>query len=327
MYYGLIFVSVFMFGGTFALKDVYRSRVGSGLKVSIQFSLMTATPGLIMLLIINGFKFEFTWFTLIMSIIHSLSGFCMTFCGFRALERINLSLYSLFMMLGGMVLPYFQGILFYDEPLTGAKIICFILICAALALTVDYKNVLPDGILKKLDALKCRIFGITREEEASSENESGESKQPKKKGGFIYYFVIFVLNGMSGVMSKYFTEAPFEKTSAAGYSILSAVTSIVMASCIMIYIMLTHKGPKIKHTPLTIAIASSNGILNRIANYILVVTLANGVDSSIQYSIVTGGVIAMSTAVSFFKANKPKVTEIVSAVVACVGIAALLLPF
>ena len=306
MYYGLIFVSVFMFGGMFALQDVYRSKVGAGLKVSIQFSLMTAIPGLIILLIMNGFKFEFTWFTLIMALINSLSSFCMTFCGFRALERINLSLYSLFMMLGGMILPYFQGILVYNEPITGAKIICFILICAAIALTVDIKK--P----KKSD---------------SQDGENADA--PKRKSGFIYYFVIFVLNGMSGVMSKYFTEAPFEKTSAAGYSILSALTSIVMAAAIMVAIVVKEKGNgiKIKHTPLTVGIAASNGILNRVANYILVITLANGVDSSIQYSIVTGGVIAVSTAVAFLNVKKPKMKEIISAVIACVGIAALLLPF
>ena len=333
MYYALIFVSVFMFGGTFALKDVYRSKVGAGLKVSIQFSLMTAIPGLIALFLINGFKLEFTWFTFIMAIIHSLSGFAMTFCGFRALERINLSLYSLFMMLGGMVLPYFQGIMFYDEPITGAKIVCFILVCAALALTVDYKNVLPDSVLNWFAKLKGSVSGSENEENSASKKSSCEggekSEEPsaksKKRGGFIYYFVIFVLNGMSGVMSKYFTEAPFEKTSAAGYSILSAITSISMALILMLFMM--NKGPKIKHTPVTVTIAASNGILNRIANYILVITLANGVESSIQYSIVTGGVIAVSTAVAFLKPNKPKMLEIISAIIACLGIAALLLPF
>ncbi len=335
MYYALIFVSVFMFGGTFALKDVYRSRVGSGLKVSIQFSLMTAIPGLIALFLINGFKFEFTWFTFIMALIHSLSGFAMTFCGFRALERINLSLYSLFMMLGGMVLPYFQGIMFYDEPITGAKIVCFLLVCAALALTVDYKNVLPDSVLERFGKIKSSLFGGVQKNETEatarenpvcdSADVTDTSVKPKKRGGFIYYFVIFVLNGMSGVMSKYFTEAPFEKTSAAGYSILSAITSICMALILMLFMM--NKGPKIKHTPLTVSIAASNGILNRIANYILVITLANGVQSSIQYSIVTGGVIAVSTAVTFFKPKKPKIIEVVSAIIACLGIAALLLPF
>ena len=292
---------------------------------------MTAIPGLIALFLINGFKLEFTWFTFIMAIIHSLSGFAMTFCGFRALERINLSLYSLFMMLGGMVLPYFQGIMFYDEPITGAKIVCFILVCAALALTVDYKNVLPESLLNCLAKLKSSLLGGAKQEENTSAEESAcecteeTVAKPKKRGGFIYYFVIFVLNGMSGVMSKYFTEAPFEKTSAAGYSILSAITSIGMALILMLLMM--NKGPKIKHTPVTVTIAASNGILNRIANYILVITLANGVESSIQYSIVTGGVIAVSTAVAFFKPNKPKMLEIISAIIACLGIAALLLPF
>ena len=137
MYYGLIILSVIMFGGCFALNDVYQKMRGSSVKVSIQFSLVSAVAGLVALLAINGLKFEFTVFTFIMALAMTFVGFGFSFCGFRALGMINLSLYSLFSMLGGMALPFLQGIIFYGESITVAKVVCFVFICAALLLTVE----------------------------------------------------------------------------------------------------------------------------------------------------------------------------------------------
>ena len=134
-------------------------------------------------------------FTLIMSLLLALVGFGFTFCGFRALGIINLSLYSVFSMLGGMVLPFLQGILFYGEPMTWAKVICLIFITLALLLTVE---------------------------------RGGSGK------GWLYYVGIFVLNGMSGVICKIFSSSPFEKTCEAGFTILSSICTIVLALVFMV---------------------------------------------------------------------------------------------
>ena len=95
MYYALIILSVVMFGGSFALNEAYQKRRGSTLKISLWFSLIGSFSGTVVLFIANGFRFEFTPFTLLMAMIGSAIGFGFTFCGFRALGTINLSLYSL----------------------------------------------------------------------------------------------------------------------------------------------------------------------------------------------------------------------------------------
>ena len=136
IYYGLILLSVAMFGGGFAFQDLYRKKLGSGLCISMEASCIGAVAGLTVLLAINGFAFEYTPFTLLMASWAALNGMAFTFCAFRALDYINLSLFSLFSMLGGMVLPFFQGILFYDEAFTLAKGICVACIIAALLCTL-----------------------------------------------------------------------------------------------------------------------------------------------------------------------------------------------
>ena len=278
MYYALIMLSVIIFGACFYLKDVYRKLRGNSLKISMQFSATSSIAGLIVLLIINGLKFEFTLFTFIMAVLAALNGFAFTFCSFKALGSINLSLYSLFSMLGGMALPFVQGIVFYREEITLAKCICFTLILLALLLTV----------------------------------EKGE-----RKNGTVYYIGIFVLNGLSGVFSKIFTSAPFPKTSAAGYSILTALCSIVISLTCLLFFFRKNKKES-RFSALSELVSAFSGIANRLANFILVIALMH-VDSSVQYPMVTGGVIIVSTIICFFGKNKPSKKEILSVIVAFIG--------
>lgn len=279
LYYALIILSVVMFGGCFALNDLYRQKRGSSIKSSLQYSFIGSIAGFAVLMIANGFQFEFTPFTFIMAILASLNGFAFTFCSFKALDRINLSLYSLFSMLGGMVLPFLQGILFYGEKLSLAKLLCFLLIAVALVLTV----------------------------------EKGERKK-----GTVYYLCIFILNGMSGVLSKFYAEAPFSKASATGYTNWISVCSVVIAG-ILLWVV---SGNSPKEGALSLAetaIGAASGIANRIANLVLVLALAH-VDASVQYPMVTGGVMIVSTLICFFGADKPSKKEVLSVLISFAGL-------
>lgn len=283
MYYGLILFAVILFTGCSVINDTYRKQQGSSLKVSMQFTLISSITGLMALLCINGLKLEFTFFTLCMALLTCLVSFGCTFCTFKALESINLSLYSVFCMLGGMVLPFIQGIWFYGEAVTGTKIVCFVLLCIALGITVE---------------------------------------KGKKRTGTKYYIGIFVLNGMMGVLSKIFSEAPFHKTSAAGYSILIAFCGICIAAAALLTVL---KKEEVKPVaPGFAGLASAAGIANKIANFILVIALAH-VDSSVQYPMVTGGVMIASTTICFFGENKPSKKEVLSVLIAFVAMLVLLI--
>lgn len=284
MYYALISLSVIMFGACFALSDTYRKLRGNTVKVTLQYTLVSTIAGLIVFLLLNGCKVEFTWFTFALSVVGTVNGLTLSFCSFKALGKINLSLYSLFMMLGGMVLPFLQGIIFFGEAITWAKVICFAFICVALVLTV----------------------------------EKGERKK-----GTIYYIGIFVLNGMSGVLSKIFTAADFAKTSPEGYSILSGICSITLVS-ILLLTFFRGKDNTPKNTFKSVSVSAMNGIINRLANNWLVIALAY-VDASVQYPMVTGGVMIVSTAICFFGKNKPSKKEVLSVAIAFIGMLALFL--
>ena len=292
--YALVLISVVMFGGGFAFQDLYRKKRGSGIKASMESACIGALAGLIVLLVINKFKFEFTPYTLLMAFLAAINGILFTFCSFKALEYINLSLFSLFAMLGGMMLPFLQGIAFYGEGITLAKVICVLFIVVALIFTID--------------------------------------KSDKKKGG-IFYLGVFVLNGISGVLSKFFTESTYPKTSVEGYSIWMAIITVVITGAMWIIISLREKG-KIKNEESEVLskkvilqsvwISAAYGVINKVANYFLVVALVY-LQSSIQYPLVTGGTMIVSTVLGLFNDKKPTKRDLLSVAFAFVGMLALFL--
>ncbi len=282
MYYGLIIAAVVMFGFQFFFNQKFESKNGNSLASSMIFIFGGSIAGLLVLLAINSFRLEFTLYTLIMSVVTALNMIACIVCSLKALAYINLSLYSIFSMLGGMVLPFVAGILFYGEDLTKGKVVCFIAITLALCLTFQ---------------------------------KSGGNKK-----GYIYYAGIFIFNGMSGVLSKIFQESGYPKTSSAGYSILSAAATVVIAGVFLIF--LRNKLPKIDKA--SVFQLNAYGILNKVANYLLLVALAH-VPASTQYPMVTGGVMIVSTVLGFFTDKKPGIREIISVALSFAGIMALVI--
>ncbi len=281
MYYAIITLSVIMFGVQFLFNDKYQKETGSGAAPTFFFAFLSSVVGLICLLVINKFQFGFTPFTLIMASVAAVNSLLYTFCSLKAFEHINLSLYSIFAMLGGMVLPFFAGIIFYDEPLTIQKAGCLLLITLALAFTA----------------------------------EKGE-----KKKGTVYYAGVFILNGMSGVISKAFQSASYEKCNAAVFSIWMAIVSAVISGVVLIFIRKNLEKPNKKAVFCTVGY----GVLNKIANYLLLIALAV-LPASVQYPFVTGGTMVVSTVISAMCGQKPSKKEIFAVVLSFAGIIILIL--
>ncbi len=272
LYYGVLLAAVTMFSFQFLFNGIFEKEYGNGLRAMFVFSAGSSLIGFIILFIINGFRFEFSWFSMLMAFFAALDSIGYTYFSLKALGRINLSLYSMFAMLGGMILPSVVGILFYGEELTAGKGICYILIVLSLVL---------------------------------SSAKGGE------KSGYVYYMGVFILNGMSGVLSTIFQNAPYEKTSAAGYSMLIALTALVICLAFMPFI----KGEEKRLTKKAVLSMGGYGVLCRVGNYLLLIALAH-LPASAQYPFVTGGVMIISTVISFFTKNKPSKREIIGVAVA-----------
>ena len=282
LYYAMVMAAVVMFGLQFFCNQQYERECKSGLSASMMFIFGGAVAGLVVLLAVNGFKWEFTPFTVLMASLAALDGMAFSFCSLKALGKINLSLYSLFSMLGGMVLPFCLGVFFFDEQFTFGKAICLVAVIAALFLSV----------------------------------EKGEGK-----GGTAYYIGVFVFNGLSGVISKFFQASELPKTSEAAYSVWTAVMTALISGVILIFVW---KKSPLKLNAKALVSMAGNGILNRVANFLLLLSLAY-LPASVQYPMITGGVMIVSTLLGYFTPNKPKTREWISLALSFAGIMALVL--
>ena len=155
----------------------------------------------------------------------------------------------------------------------------------------------------------------------------------ERKKGAIFYIGIFLLNGMSGVISKIFSASALPKTSAAGYTIWISICTIVLSAAVWGVLTLKDRGealetaedkPPRKVLWQSYGIGAAYGAINKVANFLLVLALAH-VDASVQYPMVTGGTMIVSTIICFFGDKKPTKKEMVSVALAFVGMLALFL--
>ena len=76
--------------------------------------------------------------------------------------------------------------------------------------------------------------------------------------------------------------------------------------------------------PLAIGVSALSGSANKFANFLLVIALAH-VDASVQYPMVTGGVMIVSTLICLFGPRKPSRRELISVLFAFIGMTTLFL--
>lgn len=277
--YILVGIAVVMFGFMFFFNSEYEKNSGNSIRAILTFTAGSYSVGFLILLAINKFRIEFTPFSLAVAAFATANLLLYNFCSIKSLGKINLSLYSVFCMLGGMALPFVAGILFFDEKLTVGKIICFVTIAAALALTIE---------------------------------------KGKTKGGLIYYAGIFVFNGMSGVISKFYQSANVHKASEAAYSVQIALIAVIVCVIMLIF----NKDEKLKLNTKSVVSIIGNGTLGNIGNFLLLLGLTQ-LPASAQYPFVTGGVMIVSTIICYFTPNKPKKREIGAVALSFAGILAL----
>lgn len=275
--YLLLIIAALMFSLQFFFQEKYQKICGTDIKTTLSFSLFSEAFIFICIFLINGFSFEFTPFSMAMCTLAALNGIMYTFCALKALRHINVSAYSMYAMLGGMLLPMVAGFLFYNEAITANKIVACLLILVSLFLTLD----------------KTKNCG----------------------GGGKYYILVFLLNGLSGVLSKIHQSSSFKQVSSLGFLQLKSFIGIFLVLAVFLFIRC-----KIKIPPLKALV--SVGIYSLLCgggNLLLLVALLS-VAASVQYPLVTGGVIAFSFIIVLFQKKRPTIREIMAAALAMVSV-------
>lgn len=275
-YYILVFAATILFALQFLFNQKFEEKRGSDLKSALEFTFYKSIIIVVMMLLISRFQITVTLFSTVLSVIYAAACILMTFFSMKAFAVANLSVYSVFSMLGGMLLPFLLGIGFYDEKLTVFKIVCCVLII--LSVLLNLKN----------------------------------GKQSKK--AFFCYMAVFILNGGVGVISKIHQSSLLPHTDSTGFMFLSSAVSVVFSG---IWLLIKYKKiPLIKGKSL--AYASGYGIFNGAGNWFLLISLAH-LPASVQYPLVTGGVMVFSTVISAVRKEKLSKTDYIAAAIAFVS--------
>lgn len=194
MYYLMLTTAAVLFSSQFLFNQKFEKECGSSLSSAMLFTLYASLGRFIILFILNGFKMSFSGFSLLLAALSACNGILYTVASVKSFETVNLSAYSVFAMLGGMLLPALYGIIFNSESITAIKIVCYIFIAAATVVTIDFN---------------------------------------RKSGKKIYYISVFMLNGLAGVISVIHQSANAAVDSFS-FLMLGSIVSVLISALFFI---------------------------------------------------------------------------------------------
>lgn len=264
MAYVLILLANLLFSSTFLFQRNYTKNEGYTLGASmLRFSVQSVVQ-IAVTLISGGSFLNFSTTALFLAAVYAFFSITNTYCAAKVFAIADMSVFSVFNMLGGMVLPFIAGVFFFGEDMTHGKWISFLLIVLAVF---------------------CEL----------------ERKKKSSPKALAYYFGLFFSNGVFGVLSKCNQEYGIDSDS---FLLWVAMCSIVY--CILFFLISRLRGEvsRFNKPVASIAYASGGGVLNVIANVLLLVALRT-VDASVQYPLVTGGTIVFSALMGLTVHERP----------------------
>ncbi|MBQ9805266.1 MAG: hypothetical protein IJW49_01985 [Clostridia bacterium] len=264
--YGLLGLAAILLAVDFALSKLYQKRAGATLSAGFAFNALSGLFTALIFWAIGGFQLEFSLYSAIMACLLSALGIAYTLFGFRILKSGSMALYSLFLMVGGMTLPYIWGLLFLNEPFSWLR---------TAGLVVLILAVLLSNLPKKGERLNAKLF--------------------------LMCLAVFVLNGLVSVVSKtHQVQLDFAAVSASQFVAFSGVAKLVLAGTAF---LITRKidrqqsanAPRAK-LPFVLGIVATSAAVGGIS-YLFQLIGAENLPATVLYPFITGGSMIFSSIV------------------------------
>lgn len=270
-YYLLIILSAIGIAANFALTKGYLIIHGNTLKAGTIFNCLVGLSGSIIYFFVCDFKIEITWFSAILAFLFTLFVGFYTIIGFKIMSMGNMAVYTVFLMLGGMILPYFYGMIFLKEQITVMKVFALILMIFAII----FQNDKSDKSVKWLFYILC--------------------------------IVVFFLNGGTSIISKLHQTTTFDTVSANGFVLLRNISLFLFFGAMIPFVGRSKKG-KIGLNAKTYLIIFSSAIVGSVS-YLFQLICAAHLPATIQFPIISGGSIVFTAVIAlfYFRENFSKV--------------------
>lgn len=132
-YLSILLSDISTTAGFLAQKE-YQKRRGSSMAESLKYSMLLGAISAVLFLVISGFTVECSAYSLVMAFLKTVFATAYLLISFVILKKGTLAMYTVFLMSGGMILPYIYGIAFLGEELTILRTVGIAVITAALVI-------------------------------------------------------------------------------------------------------------------------------------------------------------------------------------------------
>lgn len=286
MYYLLMLVGVIILAANFSFQKLYQKHVGSSVVKGLFFNtlngIITAVVFFFIHLALFGIEgFGFSLFAIVCAT--AMSAFCFLYVmfGFKMMKKGAMTNYTLFLMSGGMIIPYLFGIVFLGEFST-----------------------LPGWqIALRIVGLLLVVSGVVISNRAKEKNSN-------LKAIILLGVLIFLLNGGGSVASKVHQLPEFAEiaTSTTGFVFIQGLVQAVLCSATLLIIGPKHK-EELRAIPKFKALGFSSGNAIGSGVYVMIqLTCASRLPASVLFPMITGGTIVFSALAGwlFFKEKPTK---------------------
>lgn len=255
MFYMLIMGAAVLQAIDFAISKKYQMLEGTALSTGLKYNAINGLISSLLALALCGFQIKFSWFSLLMALGISGCGAIYSLIGFRVLKTGDVAVYSIFLMSGGMLLPYLFGLAFLDETVNVFRVLGIVLILAAVLLSNRSRKRVP---VKQLLLCIC----------------------------------IFLLNGIVGILSKcHQIGLEYKPVDSTAFVVYSSGVRFVL-SLIALAFVPGKKMPVFTRKPTPWLVIGAAAVCT--VSYIFQLIGASHLPATVLYPMVTGGSIVLS---------------------------------
>ena len=304
-----------LFSAQFIFTKLFSKKTKGDLQSGLVNGAVIAVVMALYLMPMNGFSYSFSRSALIWATVSGLSSVIMTFINVRAMKLGDLSIVTIYMLLGGQIIPFLYGVLWLNEELNAIKLISVVILTVALFPPV-------------IEALAAKKKNAGADNAASG-------------GGLMFHLlclILFIGNGMVSIATK----AHVISTDAipdTAFTMLCASEQAVLLVLILLAFAVRNAVKKkekpissvftdiVKEQPVgaktmaaLLCISVCYSVCNGVAN-LFSQSCAHTMDSSIQFPILSAAIIVLTALIGriFFR-EKITAAKAISIVLSLIGV-------
>lgn len=281
IYYILLIIASLLFGSQFMATKAYEKNSEKSVSSSVWFSAVSGFFACVIFLCANGFRLSVSPFSVLMAAALAVVSVFSNVVGLKTLSLGDIAVYSLFLMLGGMMVPFVVGAAFLREKVTPWQLAGMCILVFSLLIPVFEKR-----------------------------RKNGDGK----KGGAFFYLLcsgLFILNGLSSTISK-LHQINESAVDSLDFTVLLFAFQCVLASAVYLIAKFSKRQrgrvetnalsgepeperntEKNKRTAKSVLCGFSFAVLNGTATFLQLCS-AKYVNATAQFPIITGGTLVFS---------------------------------